>query len=62
MEEISTKAAKCPTCGKYHLIAAIGTFNTDKDTQKQFIKFMKKGFQIIEVTRQDAVDNFGYCK
>ena len=58
-EEITTKAAKCPKCGKYHLIASID--DLDKSSLRDFAKFMRNGFEIINVSTQNAKDNFGYC-
>jgi ssDNA-binding Zn-finger/Zn-ribbon topoisomerase 1 len=56
---ITTKAAKCPKCGKYHMIALIKRL--DKNDLREFNKLMKKGFDIIHVTTQQARDNFGFC-
>lgn len=59
MDEITTKAAKCPKCGKFHMIAQIKSL--DKNDLKEFAKLMKQGFEIINVTTQSAKDNFGFC-
>lgn len=59
--EKTTKAAKCPKCGQYHLIASIESFNRDKGTRKEFSEMMNDGFEIIEVSTKDARNNFGYC-
>lgn len=61
-EGITTKAAKCPNCGKYHQISCIDLFKTDKETRESFAQFMIDGFDIIEVTTEDAKQNFGYCE
>lgn len=57
----TTKAAKCPDCGKYHLIASIEYFDARRDVREDFAELMVDGFEIIETTTQDAKDNFGFC-
>lgn len=59
---LTTKAAICPKCKKYHLIASIETFNSSKSTKKEFVKLLNEGFLIIETTTEDAKSNFGYCE
>lgn len=59
--EITTKAAKCPKCGNFHLIASIEGFKDCKDTRKDFAEYAMEGFQILDVTTQEAKDRFGYC-
>jgi len=58
---ISTKAAKCPNCNKYHMIAKMERFRKDKETQKEFTQLFKKGFEILNTTTEDARENFGFC-
>lgn len=60
-KKITTKAAKCNKCGKYHLIASIELFESDQSTRKDFAHMAAAGFQIIDVTTRDARDNFGGC-
>ena len=62
MEEITTKAALCPKCGKYHLIASLEQFNSNIETRKEFAKLLIDKFEVIYVTTQNAKDNFGYCQ
>ena len=62
MEQLTTKAAVCPKCKKYHLIAAIERFESSKETRKDFAKLVVHGFSVIDVTTADARENFGYCK
>lgn len=60
-EQITTKAAVCPKCKKYHYIASIEKFNQHKDVRQGFADLLIHSFDIIEVPTQDAKDNFGYC-
>lgn len=60
--EITTKAARCPKCKKYHLIASIESFDRDKDTRKNFAKMAMDGFEILNTTTADAKENFDYCQ
>ena len=62
LNELTTKAAKCPKCQKYHLIASLNSFHSDKEVRKDFAEMMIEGFNIIEVTTQQARDGFGYCE
>ena len=59
--EITTKAAKCPKCDKYHLICCIELFSEDEEVQKEFQGYMKDGFDIVSVTTDDAKSNYGSC-
>lgn len=61
-EPLTTKAAVCPNCSKYHLITTIDNFKNNVDTRRDFAEMMIDGFEIIEVTTQQAKNNFGYCK
>jgi hypothetical protein len=60
IEEKTILVSVCPKCGKYHLIASIKHL-TEGDL-RAFTKLAKKGFKTQSTTRQDAKDNFGYCK
>lgn len=59
--ENTTKAAKCPSCEQYHLISCIDLFRTNKKTRMNFAELLIDGFDIIETTTEDAINNFGYC-
>lgn len=59
--EITTKAALCPDCNNFHLIASIELFKTSKGTRKEFSQYVFEGFEVINVTTQEATKRFGYC-
>lgn len=59
---ITAKAALCPKCGKYHLIASLQAFKSNKDTRKSFGKYMKRGFEIVNVSTEQAKARFGACE
>ena len=61
MEDKTTKAAKCPSCGVYSLVASIQKYNKKKGVRKDFAEMLVDGFEIIEVSTEDAKKNFGYC-
>lgn len=60
MAKKNTRAAKCPECGKFHLIAGVETLKNE-ETKQEFMEMILEGFEIIAVTRQEAIDNFGFC-
>lgn len=57
---ITTKAAKCPQCSKYHFIATLEAFKR-KEVREDFAKLLVDGFEVIETTTQDARNRFGFC-
>lgn len=58
---ITTKAALCPNCNQFHLICSIDLFMEDKETREDFAQYVIDGFQIINVTTQEAKARFGSC-
>ena len=58
MSKKTTKVAKCPTCSKFHLIASIDHYNKNKDTQKEFMNYMKSGYEILNTTTIRARNGF----
>ncbi len=56
---ITTKAAVCPNCKKYHLIASVASFEASRETREDFATMMIDGYSIIETTTHDAKKNFG---
>ena len=57
-DPITTKAAKCPICKGYHLIGSIKSFKEHKETRKEFTECMDVGYEILEVTTENAKSNF----
>ena len=55
---ITTVAARCPNCKKYHQIASIGGYDADAGCRREYGKLLAKGYDVIRVTTQDAKDNF----
>ena len=58
---ITTKAARCPECGQFHLIASIDAYNSRKEVREDFAELLVDNFDIVEVTTDEAKANFGYC-
>ena len=55
----TTKAAKCPLCGKYHNLVEIELYNTDIETKREFDKAIsKRGYTVVNTTTNDAQTNF----
>jgi len=55
----TTKAAKCPNCGKYHALVESELYDDDLETKSEFDKAARlRGYKVVDTTTKDAKDNF----